>query len=85
MVMAKNTAFGKEKQNKKSNFEQSDRGDLEQVSLKPQLQVHHYLSIWLQIWYHSLLRGDSIRKGVDLETELFIRCPPRGSREINFL
>ena len=48
-------AFGGEKQNKKSNGEQSDLCDLEQVTLKPQLQVYHYLTTWLQIWYHSLL------------------------------
>ena len=67
--MTKNNAFGGEKQNKKSNGEQSDLCDLEQVTLKPQLQVHHYLTTWLQIWYHSLLWGDSIRKGADLEKQ----------------
>ena len=45
--MTKNNAFGGEKQNKKSNDEQSDLCDLEQVTLKPQLQVHHYLTTWL--------------------------------------
>ena len=54
---------------KTSNGEQSDLCDLEQVTLKPQLQVHHYLTTWLQIWYHSLLWGDSIRKGTDLEKQ----------------
>ena len=53
--MTKNNAFGGEKQNKKSNGKQSDLCDLEQVTLKPQLQVHHYLTTWLQIWYHGLL------------------------------
>ena len=67
--MTKNNAFGGEKQNKKSNGEQSDLCDLEQVTLKPQLQVHHYLTTWLQIWYHSSLWGDSIRKGADLEKQ----------------
>ena len=67
--MTKNNAFGGEKQNKKSNGEQSDLCDLEQVTLKPQLQVHHYLTTWLQIWYHSLLWGDSTRKGADLERQ----------------
>ena len=67
--MTKNNAFGGEKQNKKSNGEQSDLCDLEQVTLKPQLQVHHYLTTWLQIWYHSLLWGDSIGKGADLEKQ----------------
>ena len=67
--MTKNNAFGGENQNKKSNGEQSDLCDLEQVTLKPQLQVHHYLTTWLQIWYHSLLWGDSIRKGADLEKQ----------------
>ena len=66
--MTKNNAFGGEKQNKKSNGEQSDLCDLEQVTLKPQLQVHHYLT-WLQIWYYSLLWGDNIRNGADLEKQ----------------
>ena len=67
--ITKNNAVGGEKQNKKSNGEQSDLCDLEQVTLKPQLQVHHCLTIWLQIWYHSLLWGDSIRTGADLEKQ----------------
>ena len=67
--MTKNNAFGGEKQNKKSNGEQSDLYDLAQVTLKPQLQVNHYLTTWLQIWYHSLLWGDSIRKGADFEKQ----------------
>ena len=54
--MAKNNAFGGEKQNKKSNGEQSHLCDLEQVTLKPQLQVHHCLTTWLQIWYHRGMR-----------------------------
>ena len=57
--MTKNNAFGGEKQNKKINGEQSDLFDLEQVCL----------TTWLQIWYHSLLWGDSIRKGADLEKQ----------------
>ena len=40
-----------------------------QVTLKPQLQVYHRFTTWLQICYHSLLWGDSIRKGADLETQ----------------
>ena len=82
--MTKNYAFKGEKQIKKSNGEQSDFCDLEQVTLEPQLQVDHWLTTWLQIWYHSLLWGDSIRKGADLKTELLIRRPPRGNGEINF-
>ena len=69
MVSDKNNAFGGEKQNKKGNSEQSDLCDLEQVTLKPQLQVQHCLTIWLQIWYHSLLWADSIRKGANLEKQ----------------
>ena len=65
----KNNAFGGEKQNKKSNGEQSDLCDLEQVTLKPQFQVHHYLTTWLRIWYHRLLWRDSIRKGADLKKQ----------------
>ena len=67
--VTQNNAFGEEKQNKKSNGEQSDLCDLEQVTLKPQLQVHHCLTTWLQTWYHSLLWGDSIRKGADVEKQ----------------
>ena len=67
--MSKNNAFGGEKQNKKSNGEQSDLRDFEQVTLKLQLQVHHCLTTWPQIWYHSLLWGYSIRKGADLEKQ----------------
>ena len=65
----KNNAFGGEKQNKKSNGEQSDIRELEQVTSKSQLQTDHCLTTWLQIWYHSLLWGDSIRKGADLEKQ----------------
>ena len=55
--------------NKKSNGEQSDFCDLNQVTLKPQPRVHHCLTIWLQIWYHSLLWGDRIRNDADLEKQ----------------
>ena len=54
MVTDKNNAFGGEKQNKKSNCEQSVLCDLEQITLKPQLQVHNCLTIRLQIRYHIL-------------------------------
>ena len=66
--------------NKKSNGEESDLCDLEQVILKPQLQVHHSLTTWLQIGYHCLLWGDSIRKGADLEKQncFFGIFPSRG-------
>ena len=47
--MIKNNLFGGEKQNKKSNGEQSDFCDLEQVTLKPQLQADPCLTTWLQI------------------------------------
>ena len=68
----KNNAFGGEKENKKSNGKQSDLCDLQQVTLKPQLQVHHCLTIRLHIWYHSLLWGDSIRKGADFEKQSYL-------------
>ena len=55
--MTKNNALGAEKQNRKSNGEQSDLCDFEQVALKPQLQVRRCLTTWLQIWHHSLLWG----------------------------
>ena len=70
--------------NKKSNGEQSDLCDLEQVTLKPQLQAHQCLTTWRQKWYHSLLWGDSIRNGADLEKQkLLIRRPHCSSGEIN--
>ena len=59
----------KKNKNKKSNGEQSDLCDLEQVTLKPPLEVHHCLTTWLQIWYHSLLWGDCTRKGFDMEKQ----------------
>ena len=65
------TRLTEKKQNKKSNGEQSDLCDLEQVTLLPLLQVHLCLTTWLQIWYHSLLRGDSIRKGLEKQNCLF--------------
>ena len=67
--VTKITHLAEKNKNKKSNGEQSVLCDLEQVTLKPQLQVHHCLTTWLQIWYHSLLWGDSIRKGADLEKQ----------------
>ena len=71
-------------ENKKNNGEQSDLCDLEQVTLKPQLQVHHCLAIFL-LWYHSLLWGDSIRKRHQFRrTELRIRRPTRGIGDRNF-
>ena len=83
--VTQNNACGGEKQNKKINVEQSDLCDFEQVTLKPQLQAHHCLITWLQIWYHSLLWENSIRKGADLKkAELFLRRPPHSNGEINF-
>ena len=74
----------REKKQEKSNGEQSDLCDIEQVTLKPQLQAHHCLTTWLQIWYHCLIWGDSKRKGADIEkADLLIRRPPRGNGEIN--
>ena len=70
---------------KKSNGEQSDLCDLEQVTLKPLLQVHHCLTTWLQIWYHSLLLEMISEKDRLRKAELLIRSPPRGIGEINFL
>ena len=67
--VTQNNACDGEKQNKKSNGEQSDLRDLEQVTLKQQLQAHHCLTTRLQTWYHSLLWGDSIRKGADLKKQ----------------
>ena len=60
MVRQKITHLAEKSKTKKSNGEQSDLCDLEQVTLKPQLQVHHY---WGLLW------GDSIRKGADLEKQ----------------
>ena len=49
--------------NEKSNGDQLDLCDLDQVTLKPQPQADHRLATWLQIRYHSLLWRDSIQKG----------------------
>ena len=49
------THLAEKSKNKKNNGEQSELYDLEQVTLKPQLQARHCLTTWLQIWYHSLL------------------------------
>ena len=46
MVSDKKIEFGGEMQNKKSNGEQSDLCDLEQVTLKPQFQADDCLTIW---------------------------------------
>ena len=63
MVSDKNNAFGGE------NRETSDLCEHEQVTLKPQFQIDDSLTTWLQIWYNSLLWGDSIQKGADLERQ----------------
>ena len=82
----KTTHLAEKSKIKKSNGEQSDLCDPEKVTLKPQLQVHHCLTTWLQIWYHSLLWGDSIRKGADLEKQnCLFGVHTRGIGEINFL
>ena len=71
---------------KNSNGEQSDICDLEQVTLKPQLEADHCFTTWLQTWHHSLQWGDSIRKNSRLrQAELLIRRPPRGIGDINVL
>ena len=62
------SVFGGDEYNEKSIGELSELCDLEQVFLKPELQAHHCLTTWLQIRYRSLLWGDSIRKGADLES-----------------
>ena len=51
---------------------QSELCDLEQVILKPQFQADHCLTNWRQIRYHSLLWGDGIRKGTDLEKKVYL-------------
>ena len=66
----KNNAIGGEK-HKKSNCEQSDLYDFQQVALKPQLHIYLCLTTWLLavIWYHSMLWGDVIRKVANLEKQ----------------
>ena len=81
--MTNSSTCGGEKQNKNCNGEQSDLCDLEQVTLKPHLQVHPCLTIGLQIRYHSLLWGDSIRKGADLEKQICLFGVHRQIGEIN--
>ena len=49
------------------------------------LQAHHCLTTWLQLWYHSLLRGDRIRKDADLEKQnCLFGVQHRGNGEIKF-
>ena len=50
--LTKNDAFGG-KQNEKSNDEQSDFCDIEQVIWIPQLPADHGLITCLQLWYHT--------------------------------
>ena len=61
--MTNNNAFGREKQNKKSNGEQSDLCDLEQVTLKPQLQTTFAWPLGCK--YGTI--ACYIRKGANLE------------------
>ena len=61
--------MAEKRKTKRSHGEQSDSCDLEQVIVKPQFQANHHLTIRLQTWYHSLLWGVSIRKGVELEKQ----------------
>ena len=63
--MTKNNAFAEESETKRATVSSQAFVTLS----KSQLQVYHYLTTWLQIWYHSLLWGDSIRKGADLEKQ----------------
>ena len=58
----KNNAKVVQMQNKKSNCEQSDHCDLEQVTLKSHFESRALLDHLIEIWYHSLSWGDSIRK-----------------------
>ena len=55
--MTQNNAFDGEKQTKKSNGGQSDICDLEQVTLKPQLQAQHCLTTWLR-WVATCGNGE---------------------------
>ena len=57
----KNNALGGGK-HEKSNGEQSDFCDHEQVTLKPQFQTDHCLTTWLEIWYHSNRKGTYLVK-----------------------
>ena len=69
--MTKKNAIGGEKQNKKSKAEQSDLCNPEQLTLEPQVQTHHCLNIWPQVWCHS----------ADLEEQ---NCLFRRNGKINF-
>ena len=85
--MTKNKHIWRRKaKTKRATGEQSDLCDLEQIALKPQLQAHHCLTTWLQIWYHSLLWGDSIREGADLEKQnCFVGVHPAVMGKLTFL
>ena len=81
MVNEKKITYLAEKsKTKRSTVSSQTFVNLEQVSLKPQLQTHHCLTTWLQIWYHG-----EYPKCRRLRTaELLIRRPPRGNGVINF-
>ena len=58
----------------KSSFRTSGRNLGSNKQILSRLLCHNYhllehLTTWLQIWYHSLLWGDGIRKGTDLEKQ----------------
>ena len=50
----------------------------------PQLQVHHSLNIWLQLWYHSLFWYHHRGRHPPTKTDLFIRHPKLKIRKTNF-
>ena len=73
--------FGGEKQNKRRNGEQSDLCDLEQVTLEPQLQVHHCdhcLTTWLQLTCCGVKLPE---RPLTWKIRMLVRRPTRGHEE----
>ena len=73
MVSDEKGIWRRKAKNKKSNSEQSDLCDLQQVTLKPASSpplLDHLAAV--QICNHSMLWRDSIRKGVDLEKQNYL-------------
>ena len=86
MVSVKKTHLAEKSRNKKSNGVQSDLCDLEQVILKPQLQVHHLFDHLAANVGPQLALGRYYPKERRLrKAELLIRRPPRGVAKINLL
>ena len=84
-LLLEKTHLAEKTKNKKNNGEQSDIHDLEQVTSKQPLQAEHFLTTWLQIWYHNFYKWRYYPKGRrPRKAELLVRRPP-GVNEVTSL